>query len=108
MCTHGCGGYLHGDICAVRKNKNRCLKKIALMNHMCQKYAANIAQTELTYKRPINTEDGESYLKEEEEMNNQPKHSLHLNIRSKSPSFERKKQCTSYVGGKKLFITVNK
>ena len=41
-------------------------------------------------------------------MNDWPRHSLRLNIRSKSPSPVRKKQRTSYVGGKKNSITVNK
>ena len=38
-CTRGCGGYLHGDFCAVQDDNNRCLNNIALMNHMCQKCA---------------------------------------------------------------------
>ena len=41
-------------------------------------------------------------------MNDQPRHSLRLNIRSASPSPVRKKQPTSYLGRNKKSITVNK
>ena len=60
------------------------------------------------HKPPIDTEDEESDSKEEEVMNDQPRHSLRLNIRSTSPYPVRNKQLTSYVGGKKKSITVNK
>ena len=50
------------------------------MNHMCQKCAANIGKTELTYMPTIVTEDEESDLKEEEEMKYRPRHILCLNI----------------------------
>ena len=70
------------------------------MNHMCHKCAENLEKTELTYKPPIDTEDKESDLKEEENMNNRPRHSLRLNIRSTSPYLVLKEQRTSSVGGK--------
>ena len=41
-------------------------------------------------------------------MNDWPRHSLRLNIRSKSPYPVRKKKRTSCVGGKKDYITANK
>ena len=78
------------------------------MNHMCQKCAANIGKTELTYMPTIVTEDEESDLKEEEEMKYRPRHILCLNIRNASPSPVCKKQCTSSVVGKKDYITVNR
>ena len=41
-------------------------------------------------------------------MNDRPRYSLRLNIRSTSPSLVLKKQPTSSVGGKERYITVNK
>ena len=41
-------------------------------------------------------------------MNDRPRHSLFLNIRITSPSTVCKKQPTSFVGGKKKSINVNK
>ena len=60
------------------------------------------------HKPPIDTEDEESDSKEEEVMNDQPRHSLRLNIRSASLSPIRKKQPTSSMGVNKQYITVNK
>ena len=84
------------------------MNKIALMTHMCQKFAANIGNTEVTYKPPIDAEYEEYASKEEEDMKNRPRHSLRMNIISTSPYPVRNKQLTSYVGGKKKSITVNK
>ena len=106
--TCGCGVYLHGDFCGVQEKNKRYLKNVDLMNHMWQKYAANIGKTKLTYKPPIDTEDEELDSKEEEEMNDQPRHIFCLNIRSISPYPVRTKQLTSYVVEKKKSITVNK
>ena len=79
-CTCGCGRYLHGDFCGVQYKSKRYFNKISLMTQMFQKCAANIGKTEVTYKRPIDPEEKESDSKEEEDMNDQPRHSLLLNI----------------------------
>ena len=100
-CTHGCGGYISCDSCGVQEKNKSYLNKIALMTHMCYKCAANIGKTELMYKPPIDVEYEESNFKEEEDMDDRTSHSLHLNIRSKSPSPVHNKQRNSYVGGKK-------
>ena len=71
------------------------------MTHMCQKFAANIGNTEVTYKPPIDAEYEEYASKEEEDMKNRPRHSLRMNIISTSPYPVRKKQHTSSVGGNK-------
>ena len=60
------------------------------MTHMSKKCAANLGKTELTYKPSIDTEYGEPDSKEEDEMNDQPRHSLRLNIRITSPFPVRK------------------
>ena len=78
------------------------------MTHMCQKFAANLGKTELTYKPPIDTEDKVSDSKEEEETNDRPKHSFLLNIGSTPPSPVHKKQPNSSAGGKKKSTTTNK
>ena len=105
--SRSCGGYLHDDFCGVQDKNKRYLKNIAIMTDMCQKCAANIGETELTYKIPIYTEDGYSDSKEEEEMSNFTRQSLLLSIRSISPPPVRKKKRTSSVGGKKKPITVH-
>ena len=99
-CTRGCGGYLHDEFCGVQEKNESYLKNIALMTYMCHKCAANIGKTELTYKPPIDTEYEYYNYKEEDYINNHPRHSLSLNIRSTSPSHVGKKQRTSYVGEK--------
>ena len=58
-----------------KKKKNIYLNKSAIMTYMCQKRAATLGKTELTYNPLINTEDEEYDSKEEEEMNNLPRHS---------------------------------
>ena len=73
---HNC---THGEFCGVQEKNKRYLKNVDLMTHMWQKYAANIGKTELTYKPPIDTEDEELDSKEEEEMNDQPRHSFFIN-----------------------------
>ena len=78
------------------------------MTYMCQKCAASIGKTELTYKPLIDTEYGESNSKEGEETENWPRNSLRLNIRSTSPYPIHNKQTNSSVVGNKRYITVNK
>ena len=85
-CNRGCGGYLHGDFFGIQDKNKMYFNKIVLMNHMCQKFVANIGKTEVTYKPHMNTKDEELYSKEEEDIKNRPRHNLCLNIRSTSPS----------------------
>ena len=93
-CTCGCGGYRHVEFFGFQEKKKRYLKTIALITHMCQKISTNLGNTELTYKPPIDIEDGDLYSKEEEKMNYRPRRSLRLNTRSTSSYPVCKKQPT--------------
>ena len=99
-CTHGCGGYLHEDFCGVQEKKKRYLNNSDIMIPMCQKCAATLGKTELTHKPPTDTEYEEPDSEEEEDTNDRPMHSSHLNIISFNGKYCNNIQCKS----KMIFI----